>query len=185
MRCNPLLSSAISRPRTSSGSRGKIDETGAFLDPLIVVRGEDGRLWTPEWPPSARRRESARPAADHRAHLAERVARLSHPRAQHREGAQPQGSQPRGDPHGAQSRQTPAAGARSAAGGGIRSAGAADARHSLQNVRRASPAAPTARSSRKWIASASARSPRACGSAKATPRGCWISTRKSNASSPR
>jgi len=26
---------------------GKIDETGAFLDPLIVVRGEDGRLWTP------------------------------------------------------------------------------------------------------------------------------------------
>ncbi len=26
---------------------GKIDETGAFLDPLIVVRGEDGRFWTP------------------------------------------------------------------------------------------------------------------------------------------
>jgi len=26
---------------------GKIEETGAFLDPLIVVRGEDGRLWTP------------------------------------------------------------------------------------------------------------------------------------------
>jgi len=25
----------------------KIDEPGAFLDPLIVVRGEDGRLWTP------------------------------------------------------------------------------------------------------------------------------------------
>jgi ParB family chromosome partitioning protein len=25
----------------------KIDETGAFLDPLIVVQGEDGRLWTP------------------------------------------------------------------------------------------------------------------------------------------
>ncbi|MGH8306187.1 MAG: ParB N-terminal domain-containing protein, partial [Steroidobacteraceae bacterium] len=25
----------------------KIDETQAFLDPLIVVRGEDGRLWTP------------------------------------------------------------------------------------------------------------------------------------------
>jgi ParB family chromosome partitioning protein len=25
----------------------KIDETGAFLDPLIVVRGEEGRLWTP------------------------------------------------------------------------------------------------------------------------------------------
>jgi ParB family chromosome partitioning protein len=25
----------------------RIDEAGAFLDPLIVVRGEDGRLWTP------------------------------------------------------------------------------------------------------------------------------------------
>jgi len=25
----------------------KIDEAGAFLDPLIVVRGEDGHLWTP------------------------------------------------------------------------------------------------------------------------------------------
>jgi ParB family transcriptional regulator, chromosome partitioning protein len=25
----------------------KIDETAAFLDPLIVVQGEDGRLWTP------------------------------------------------------------------------------------------------------------------------------------------
>jgi len=26
---------------------GAIEQTGAFLDPLIVVRGEDGRLWTP------------------------------------------------------------------------------------------------------------------------------------------
>ena len=25
----------------------RIDETGVFLDPVIVVRGEDGRLWTP------------------------------------------------------------------------------------------------------------------------------------------
>jgi ParB family chromosome partitioning protein len=25
----------------------RIDESGVFLDPLIVVRGEDGRLWTP------------------------------------------------------------------------------------------------------------------------------------------
>src|ERR1700722_17209094 len=29
----------------------KIDETAAFLDPLIVVRGEDGRLWTPNGRP--------------------------------------------------------------------------------------------------------------------------------------
>src|SRR5204863_9102588 len=26
---------------------GAIEATGAFLDPLIVVRGEDGRFWTP------------------------------------------------------------------------------------------------------------------------------------------
>lgn len=26
---------------------GKIEEAGAFLDPIIVVRGEDGRWWTP------------------------------------------------------------------------------------------------------------------------------------------
>ncbi|WP_455206585.1 ParB/RepB/Spo0J family partition protein [Kaarinaea lacus] len=25
----------------------KIEESGSFLDPLVVVRGEDGRLWTP------------------------------------------------------------------------------------------------------------------------------------------
>ncbi len=26
---------------------GKIEESGSFLDPLIVVRGQDGRFWTP------------------------------------------------------------------------------------------------------------------------------------------
>src|SRR5262245_20907682 len=26
----------------------KIEESGSFLDPLIVVRGADGRLWTPD-----------------------------------------------------------------------------------------------------------------------------------------
>ena len=25
----------------------KIEESGSFLDPLIAVRGEDGKLWTP------------------------------------------------------------------------------------------------------------------------------------------
>ncbi|MHB8477704.1 MAG: hypothetical protein ACYDBZ_15590 [Steroidobacteraceae bacterium] len=33
----------------------KIDETAAFLDPLIVMRGEDGRLW----PPNGRHRLAA------------------------------------------------------------------------------------------------------------------------------
>src|SRR4030095_10156128 len=28
----------------------KVDEAGAFLDPLIVVRGADGALWTPNGP---------------------------------------------------------------------------------------------------------------------------------------
>ena len=45
--CSRRRSSATCHPRTSSAWRRKIDETGAFLDPLIVVRGEDGRLWTP------------------------------------------------------------------------------------------------------------------------------------------
>src|SRR3954465_12121288 len=36
----------------------KIDETAAFLDPLIVVRGEDGRFWTP----NGRHRLAAGPA---------------------------------------------------------------------------------------------------------------------------
>ena len=44
--------------------------------------------------------------------LRRRIARLPHPRAQHREGAQPQGPQPRGDPHGAQPRPAPRARAR-------------------------------------------------------------------------
>ena len=100
-----------------------------------------------ERPASAGRGESARAAADHGARLAGRGARLPHPRAQHREGAQPQGPQPRGDPHGAQPREARARTKReSAVSRGVRGAGAAHARHRLRAERRASPAAPTARS---------------------------------------
>src|ERR1700721_2446411 len=34
-------------PTPAERPAAKSDETAAFLDPLIVVRGEDGRLWTP------------------------------------------------------------------------------------------------------------------------------------------
>ena len=82
-----------------------IEQTAAFLDPLIVVRGEDGRLWTP----NGRHRLAAAKVLGLKQITAlisaGRIPRLPHPRAQHREGPQPQGPQPRGDPHGAQSRQ--------------------------------------------------------------------------------
>src|SRR5438105_2724563 len=34
-------------PTHSKRLAQRIDETGSFLDPLIVVRGDDGKLWTP------------------------------------------------------------------------------------------------------------------------------------------
>ena len=34
-------------PRTASRWAGAIEATAAFLDPLIVVQGQDGRFWTP------------------------------------------------------------------------------------------------------------------------------------------
>ena len=106
----------VAHARQAPGG-GKIDETGAFLDPLIVVRGEDGRLWTP----NGRHRLAAAKVLGLKQITAlispRRIARLPHPRAQHREGAQPQGPQPRGDPHGAQPRQAAAAGA---SGGTVR-----------------------------------------------------------------
>ena len=46
-RCSPRRFSATSRRRTPSAWREAIEATAAFLDPLIVVRGEDGRFWTP------------------------------------------------------------------------------------------------------------------------------------------
>ena len=99
--------------------RGRSSRPAAFLDPLIVVRGEDGRLWTP----NGRHRLAAAKVLGLKQITAlisrRRLARLPHPRAQHREGPQPQGPQPRGDPHGTQSRQ--AARARARAGSSPRS----------------------------------------------------------------
>lgn len=76
----------------------KIGESGSFLDPIIVVRGSDGGLWTP----NGRHRLAAAKVLGLRhdgAGVARRGPRLSHPGAQHREGAQPQGEVPGGDPH--------------------------------------------------------------------------------------
>ena len=98
-------------------------------------------------PPSPGGGEGARTEADHRAHLAGRITRLPHPRAQHREGAQPQGPQPGSGAHGAQPRQ--ARGRQRESRSSRRefeARGAADARASSTRRRRALRAAPTARS---------------------------------------
>jgi len=92
-------------PPAYEAPRPKIDEAGAFLDPIIVVRGEDGRLWTP----NGRHRLAAAKVlgaqADLGAGVADERLRVPHPRVEHREGPQPQGSQPRVIRNGAQPRQ--------------------------------------------------------------------------------
>ena len=100
-------------------------------------------------PASPGGRQGARTQADHRADLARRIAVVSHPRAEYREGAQPQGQVARGGAHGAQSRQARADAHRGVAGGRVRSGRAAHARAGLRRRTCASVAAPTARCSRK------------------------------------
>ena len=111
---------------------GAIEATAAFLDPLIVVRGEDGRFWTPNGRHRLAAAKMLGPQADHRAHLARRNALVSHPRAEHREGAQPQGQVARGRAHGAQSREARADAHRGVAGRRVRSGRAAHARPRLR-----------------------------------------------------
>ena len=131
--CSRRPSSATCRPTHAKRLAKAIEETAAFLDPLIVVRGEDGRLWTP----NGRHRLAAAKVLGLKQITAlisaGRVARLPHPRAQHREGPQPQGPQPRGDPHGAQPRQAARPRARGASSPReFEAAELLDARHRLR-----------------------------------------------------
>ena len=84
-----------------------IEEAGSFLDPLIVVPGARRRLPDSEWPAPARSRQGAGAKVHHRIDLSGRGARLPYLGAEHRESAQPQGSQPRSDSHGARPRTPP------------------------------------------------------------------------------
>ena len=108
-------------------------------------------------PPPPGGREGARAQADHGADLAGRGAGVPDPRAQHREGAQPQGPQPRGDPHGAR-----AGAAREDGEGGrlrrrVRGGRRCSRSGSATSRTRVSPAAPTIRSCARSTASAARR----------------------------
>ena len=102
--------------------------------PRSAHRGARRRrpLLDPERPPSAGRRQGAGAQADHRADLARRNALVPHPRAEHREGAQPQGQVARSGAHGAQSREARTDAHRSVARGRVRSRGTAHARPGLR-----------------------------------------------------
>ena len=83
---------------------GVIDTLDRFLDPIIAVRGEDGRYWTPNGNHrlGALRNLGARSVVG--ARPARARDRLQDPGAQHREGAQPAREVARGHPHGARPR---------------------------------------------------------------------------------
>ena len=96
--------SASCRRRTPIGSPTVIPKVGRFLDPVIAVPDGDTFI-SPNGMHrlsalGAARREDGRRARDARAR-----DRVPHPRAQHREGAQPQGQGARGHPHGARDRR--------------------------------------------------------------------------------
>ena len=79
-----------------------IDRLGRYLDPMVVVRTDDGHYWTPNGNHrlAAMRTLGARAARRHRGARAR--GRAPDPAAQHREGAQPPGARARGGPAGAE-----------------------------------------------------------------------------------
>ena len=81
-----------------------IPKVGRFLDPVIAVPDGD-RLHLAERHAPALRDDRARREVDRRARHAGARDRVPHPRAQHREGAQPQGQGTRGHSHGARDRR--------------------------------------------------------------------------------
>ena len=77
-----------------------IEKVGRFLDPLVLIRQDDGVL-DAERQPSPAGDEEARREEHHRAARARSRSRVQDPRAQHREGAQRQREVARDHPHGA------------------------------------------------------------------------------------
>ena len=82
-----------------------IETLGRFLDPIIAVRQRRRLLDAERQPPPAGDAE-ARREVDRRARRARSRRRVQDPRAQHREGAQPEGEVARNDPHAARARRT-------------------------------------------------------------------------------
>ena len=81
-----------------------IEKIGLFLDPIIVIRKDDG-YWTPNGNHRLQALKKLGFRADHRAARARPGRRVQDPRAQHREGAQPAGKVARDHPHGARARE--------------------------------------------------------------------------------
>ena len=79
---------------------GVIEKIGLFLDPIIVVRQDEGY-----WTPNGNHRLQALKKLGHRAVIAllvpDAARRVQDPRAQHGEGAQPAREVAGDDPHGA------------------------------------------------------------------------------------
>ena len=156
----------------------KIDEAGAFLDPLIVVRGADGALWTP----NGRHRLAAAKVLGLRQitalvspdeSLAYRILALNTEKAHNlKDKSLEVIRMARSLAKADRAKRESDYSAR------IRGAGAAHARHRVRTRRPFRAAAPTARSSRKSTDSATGRSRRACASATARRRACSRSTAK-------
>ncbi len=79
---------------------GVIEKIGVFLDPIIVVRQDDG-YWTPNGNHRLQALKKLGHRAVDRAARARRDRRVQDPRAQHREGAQPAREVAGDDSHGA------------------------------------------------------------------------------------
>ena len=125
-RADAVPARPLAHPREAAGA----EDRGERHLPRSRDRGarRARRALDAERPPPAGGGEGARHARDHGARLARRGARLQDPRAQHREGAQHQGPQPRGDPHGAGAGEVEPEGARGRARGRVRVARVPDAR---------------------------------------------------------
>ena len=123
-----------------------IEKLGRFLDPIIAVRRDDG-YWTPNGNHRLQAMRKLGAKSIDRAGRARARRRLQDPRAQHREGAQPQGEVARGDPDAAGAgRRAASSRDRARVRVRVRAAGLPDARRGLRSSGRASAAAPTSRS---------------------------------------
>ena len=153
--------------------------------PRSAHRGPGGR-WTvldPERKTPASGGKSSRAPSGARAGLARRGSRLSYPRPQYGKGPQPQGQEPRSDPHGARARREKAARARNGLRDPVRRARSSPRSASFIKTTGALPEAPISRSSGRSTASRPARSRRACASARGIRRGFSRSTSESRRSS--
>ena len=102
---SPRPTSATSPKPTSPGSPPRSTSWAATSIPIVAVRTEDGRYWTPERQPPPGRAPRARRPVGRRHRGARDRGGAPDPAAQHREGAQPPGARARGDPPGPEPRR--------------------------------------------------------------------------------